>query len=418
MMGVRLVVVLALAGCSFKPGTFSGGDAPVADDDAPGDVPGSELDASVCESWQARHFMPCAIPPPMGGLTLTQANSPYKYVTSTGALTDKNGTVAVASTVITQTDSSMAALISVDSLTVETGALLSVTGDKPLIVASWGPIAIDGTIDVGSHVAGTVVGAGGGAAAYCTGAQLAGKGADDADGGGGSGGGGGGGFRGGGGAGGAGDSNRQNAGGPGGALAAGVPMVVRGGCSGGISGKAGPDSNVSDPNAVSAAGIGGGGLQLSALTSIAINSTGRVLAGGMGGGGSPDNAACGGGGGGAGGYIGLEAPTIVFSGAPVLAANGGGGGASNLFNSPGDAGDDGGPNATRAAGGAAVGGSCSDAGGLGGAGGTLGGAAAANNDVICGGAGGGGGAGHILIFSPSLDVASAVISPAHTLNPF
>src|SRR5690349_858831 len=138
-MGVRLVLLLAVTGCSFKPGTFSGGDAPLGDDDAPvtGDVPGSEVDAPLCESWSARHFMPCAIPPPMGGLTLTQANSPYKYVTTSGALTDKNGAVAVASTVITQTDSSMAALLSVDSLTVETGASLAVTGDKPLIIASW-----------------------------------------------------------------------------------------------------------------------------------------------------------------------------------------------------------------------------------------------------------------------------------------
>ncbi len=417
-MGVRLALMVALAGCSFEPGTFTRGDGGGDDGPTTGDVPGSELDAALCESWQARHFTPCAIPPPMGGLTLTQANSPYKLVTTSGVLTDKNGAVAVASDVIMQADSSMALLISVDSLTVETGALLSVTGDKPLIVASWGPIAIDGTIDAGSHVNGNVIGAGGGAAAYCTGAQLAVKGTDETTTGGGSGGGGGGGFRGAGGAGGAGDSGRQNAGGAGGAAAAAVPMVVRGGCSGAISGKAGPDPSVSDPDAVSAAGVGGGGLQLSARTSIAINNTGRVLAGGMGGGGSPDNAACGGGGGGAGGYIGLEAPTIVFSGAPVLAANGGGGGASNLFNSPGDAGDDGGPNATRAAGGAAVGGSCSDAGGLGGAGATLTGAAAANNDVICGGAGGGGGAGHILIFSPSLDVGSAVISPAHIANPF
>jgi hypothetical protein len=417
-MGLRLAAWLALAlgGCSFNPGSYAKDDASL-DDDGPGDglQDDSMIDAPLCESWSARHFVPCAIPPPMGGLTLTMADSPYTYSTTTGVLSDNNGPVDVADTDITQTGGTMAALISVSSLTVETGALLNVVGNKPLIVASWGPIAIDGTIDAGSHRATAAIGAGGGAVAFCTGLQQAGVGLEDVDGGGGSGGGGGGGFRGAGGTGGAGDSNNQNAGGVGGAAASGVPMVVRGGCSGGISGEAGPDG--ADPNATSPGGIGGGALQLTARTSIAINNTGRVLAGGMGGGGAPDGSACGGGGGGAGGYIGLDAPTIVFSGAPILAANGGGGGASNLFSNPGDPGDDGGPNATAAMGGAAVSG-CSDPGGVGAAGATLGGASALNSNVICGGAGGGGGAGYILIFSPELTLASAVISPAHTLNPF
>jgi len=415
-MVVRALALVALGACSFSPGAFRTGDAQVGDDSGDSAVTDTiDIDAPLCESWSAKHFAPCAIPPPMGSLVLTAADSPYRYTTSTGDLTDKNGAVAVADTVITQAGGTMAALISVRSLTVETNATLEVVGDKPLIIASWTTISIDGTIDAGSHVLSGRVGPGGGDASFCTGAQAPGLGDDDTTGGG-SGGGGGGGFQGAGGGGGPGDTGAENPGGGGGGAVAAYPQIVRGGCPGAASGKAGMDASVADPNARSAGGAAGGGIQLSARTGITINNTGRVSAGGAGGAGTPDNSACGGGGGGAGGYIGLEAPLVIFSGAPILAANGGGGGGSELFVNPGDAGDDGGFNATSAPGGAAS--SCSLQGGGGSAGATLTGGTAGQTAVSCGGGAGGGGAGYVAIFSPDFTIATAQISPMHQLNPF
>jgi hypothetical protein len=412
----RSVALLVLGACSFTPGRFGSGgdDAQVGGDDASADD--ATDDAPLCESWQAHHFAPCAIPPPTDGLTLTMANSPYTYTTTTGELTDKNGAVAVTDTVITQTGGTMAALISVSSMTIETGARLDVVGDKPLIIASWGTIAIDGILDAGSRTTGPRVGAGGGPAELCTGAQLAKPGDDETTTGGGSGGGGGGGFQGAGGGGGPGDSGGENPGGAGGGAVAAFPQIVRGGCSGAVSGKAGPDSSSADPDARSAGGGGGGAVQLTARTGITVNDTARLTAGGAGGGGSPDAAACGGGGGGAGGYVGLVSPLVIFSGAPILAANGGGGGGSALFANPGDPGDDAGASVTSAIGGAAS--SCSVQGGGGAAGATLLGATAAQTQVTCGGGAGGGGAGFIGIFSPAFTIASAQLSPAHQINPF
>lgn len=415
-MVVRALALVALGACSFSPGALRTGDAQ-GGDDAGGDATGDsiELDAPICQSWQAHHFAPCAIPPATGGLVLTAADSPYRYSTTTGDLTDKNGTVTVTDTVIAQAGGTMAALISVSSMSVETNALLEVVGDKPLIIASWGTISIDGTIDAGSHVASGRVGPGGADASFCTGTQAPGLGDDDTTGGG-SGGGGGGGFQGAGGGGGPGDSGGENPGGAGGGAVAAFPQIVRGGCAGAASGKAGMDQNVADPDARSAGGAAGGGIQLSARTGITVNNAGRLSAGGAGGAGTPDNAACGGGGGGSGGYIGLEAPLVIFSGAPILAANGGGGGGSELFTNPGDAGDDGGLTTTSAPGGAAS--SCSLQGGGGSAGATLTGGTAGQTAVTCGGGAGGGGAGFIAIFSPDFTAGSAVFSPAHQLNPF
>jgi hypothetical protein len=412
----RSLVLLAVSACSFTPGAFRGrdDDAQAGSDDAA--VDDSNGDAPLCASWQAHHFAPCAIPPPTGGLTLTMADSPYTYTTTTGDLTDKNGAVAVTDTVITQAGGTMAALISVTSMTVETGARLDVVGDKPLIIASWGTIAIDGTIDAGSRTTGARIGAGGGPAALCTGAQAPQLGDDETTTGGGSGGGGGGGFQGAGGGGGPGDSGGENPGGAGGGAVAAFPQIVRGGCSGAASGTAGPDGAVADPNARSAGGVGGGAIQLTARTGLTLDGTGTLTAGGAGGAGTPDNAACGGGGGGAGGYIGLEAPLVIFSGAPIVAANGGGGGGSELFVNPGDPGDDATAILASAAGGAAS--SCSVQGGGGSAGATLIGGTAAQTQVSCGGGAGGGGAGYIGIFSPGFTLGSAQVSPPHQLNPF
>jgi hypothetical protein len=139
-------------------------------------------------------------------------------------------------------------------------------------------------------------------------------------------------------------------------------------------------------------GAGGGALQLVAASEIQIGITGVVDAGGGGG-------RNGGGGGGSGGSLLLEAPSVAIEG--VLAANGGGGGASV----GGSGGSDATPNANPALGEGA------SNGGEGSAGDEANGAAgvyANNNDVP----GGGGGAGRIRI--NTLDGTATI---AGTLSP-
>ena len=172
-----------------------------------------------CSLWTAKHFMPCAIPAPMGDVSLAGTLSPYTYTTTTGGglLTDKNGVVIpIASMAITQTNRPDAALASVGKFS-RSGrtAELDVVGTKPLIIAAWGPISIVGTIDAGTHRGGRT-GGGSDPATLCVGTQAANAGHDEVDTGGGSGGGGGGAFHGGGGMGGPGDTAGQNAGGGGG----------------------------------------------------------------------------------------------------------------------------------------------------------------------------------------------------------
>jgi hypothetical protein len=139
-------------------------------------------------------------------------------------------------------------------------------------------------------------------------------------------------------------------------------------------------------------GAGGGALQLVAASEIQIGITGVVDAGGGGG-------RNGGGGGGSGGSLLLEAPSVTIEG--VLAANGGGGGASV----GGSGGSDATPNANPALGEGA------SNGGEGSAGDEANGAAGVyvnNNDVP----GGGGGAGRIRI--NTLDGTAAITG---TLSP-
>jgi hypothetical protein len=411
-MSGRALVMCALAGCGFEhgvvPGTGDGGpDVHVID--APPE----------CSQWSAKHFTPCAIPAPLGDLTLDAAHSPYTYTTTNGELTDNANTVIPLATItLPQTDGVTAILVAVNGLTIDSGAELDVIGDKSFVVAAWGSMAIAGTIDAGSYRSPARTGAGGGAPLLCVDAAAAQPGVDEADTGGGSGGGGGGGFRGAGGMGGPGDTGGQNAGGAGGGAVS-FPMIVRGGCSGAASGKAGPDPAVtspSDANTTAPGGAGGGALQLTARMGIFVSATGRLLAGGAGGEGSPLNSAVGGGGGGAGGYIGLDSATLTIASGAVLAANGGGGGASSGFAFTGHVGADGQPGTMAAAGGAAQ--SCANAGGNGSSVSAMTGVSAAQTAQSCGGGGGGGGAGFIGVFSSATFSTSATSSPPLQLNPF
>jgi hypothetical protein len=341
--------------------------------------------AELCADWHATHFEPCAIVPPLGPLVLTGANT---YDTSAGVLHLPGGQLAPASQLLPT-----ARLISVSSFSLAPGATLRVVGTRPLVIASWSTIDVGGVIDASSGANGD--GAGANAPACATHAAQPGG-----DAGVGAGGGGGGGYGGAGGDGGTGDGADGGAGGAANAAAA----ELRGGCPG-------ADGGAGDqPGGAGASG--GGAIQLTARTAIAIDGT--VHAGGSGGagaigtGGSGDG---GGGGGGSGGRIGLDAATIAIGADAVLAANGGGGGAG-AASAPGGRGSDGAANAASAPGGSGDAG----AGGTGGAGSRPAGTPGAPS-ADHGAGGGGGGVGLIAIRgTPGMIPPTAVVSPAPTLT--
>ncbi len=420
----REMLLCALAGCGFHgrgllgPADDGGFDAAIPIDGPPllvdgaadgpvaiGDAIGMPDAEAACLAWtpRPRHFDPCAIGVSEAALDLA-ASGTYIFDTTTNTLKDPGGiSILVTATTLPQTAPPMVSILDTGEFHLAGAATLRVIGPNPLIIASWSTIMVDGTIDVSSNAGGLGGGASSGA---CNAAQ---PGTDDALNTGGSGGGGGGALHGNGGKGGPGDSPTQNPGGNGGMVAT-LPHVVRGGCSGAASGKAGT-GDAANPNVTSPGGAGGGGLQLTARTSVAVS--GKLHAGGQGGGGSVNGSANGGGGGGSGGYLGIEAPMITVSG--TLAANGGGGGGSNMFSGTGAPGSDGTANATAAPGGAASG--CSLAGASGSASANLDGAPAGTTIETCGGGGGGGGAGYVLLFS-NQSAGTGTFSPAFQLNPF
>jgi len=360
------------------PGVDGG---PVAD--GGGDDAGAGVDAGPCEMFAAQHFPPCSIPAPSPGIEIT-TDATYDTTDGTGPLGP--------GLVIVQDGGVNARLVSLEWLRIASGARLRVVGSMPLIVASWSTIEVDGELDASSELGGSI--GAGAAAGPCFPATSGGSGTS------GSGGGGGGGFRGRGGNGGRADGNGTSGGLPGGMGGTNVtrPPNVRGGCHGADSG--GTDRGVG------MGGWGGGAVQLTALDSITV--TGTLHAGGAGGGGGPDSSAAGGGGGGSGGYVGLEATTLLIVG--VLAANGGAGGEGCNRSTTGADGEDGRPDDVRARGGS---GSGSE--------GTDGGDGTASSIVTGedvsglengGGGGGGGGAGFILLWADSPpDLGSATVSP-------
>lgn len=363
-----------------------------------------------CTTWSARHFTPCAIPGPGPAVALPAGVITYNTdlpgfvedppVDPPALALAQGGTEAV--------------LISVDSFTIPAGSTLRVIGARPLVIASWSTIDIQGVLDVGSSRAANRVGAGSNPALCAANAAMLGD--DESGTEGGSGGGGGGAFGGNGGKGGPGDTGGENPGGNGGSKVV-TPAIVRGGCSGAAGGKAGPGADPpSDANTVATGGAGGGAIQLSARVSITVGASGRVRAGGAGGGAAPLGSAAGGGGGGAGGYIGFDAPAYSFVANARIAANGGGGGTSALFAEAGAPGGDGTDDATQAPGGT-YSDPCAQSGPPGAAGTTLDGPNASTTTVNCGGAGGGGGVGHIVVFGTFVQPANVVFSPKSNVVP-
>jgi hypothetical protein len=134
-----LAICLALSASCGRIGFDKSGDGPLdARDLASSDAPGT------CVTWSARHFEPCALPSPFGPIVLTPGT--WIYDTTTGLLTDPMGATSMPASLVTPPGR----VLSVDGLTIVGQAALRVVGNRPLIVASWDDILIDGTIDASS----------------------------------------------------------------------------------------------------------------------------------------------------------------------------------------------------------------------------------------------------------------------------
>ncbi len=233
--------------------------------------------------------------------------------TTQGKVTDAGGTLfAIPTTTVAQgAGYPSIRVLRVKSMNV---ASVSVGGSLPLAIVADGDVTISGLLDVSSkYFSGTTLQVGGPGAlptsAACTGKAGTGHG-----------GGGGAGRAAIGSAGGSGGGAGAGAGGAMDAATLGTPLA--GGCTGGVGAGAGSVFG----------GVGGGAIQITSRTSIALMGSAAIDAGG-GGGQRPSGAVSGGGGGGSAGMIVLEAPSLsLLSGSSVIAARGGGGASSTTQN--------------------------------------------------------------------------------------
>lgn len=343
-----------------------------------------------CSAFTSRHFDACMIPAPSGDLDLTTPGV-YTLDSSAASITPPGGVaMALPNRVVAS-----GLVVSVGRLHVAAGATLRVVGANALIVASWGTIEIEGTVDASSG--GTAVTKGAGANPTSCATHAAMLGVSNA---GGAGGGGGGGGQGAGGRGGVGDNGNGGLGG----TAITAPLLA-GGCAGATGG--------TGSSAPGAGGDGGGAVQLTARVSITIAATAKIHAGGAGGKpAGPSGDGGGGGGGGSGGMIGLEAPMVSATAGAILAANGGAGGEGGGNTGIAGTGQNGQPSATAA--------TCPNTGsggngGVGSAGITLNGGVGGPD--TSGGGGAGGGAGFITIKAGTNNATGATYSPAVTIVP-
>jgi len=389
-MGRLLALLVLSAGCSFSAQATSnpgGGNPPGIDASSPGDasVPG---DTGV----------PC-VP---GFLDLCSQTVQSGTLTITNGQTIRTDTDSRCRT-YTQAGGADVCLIYVTSVTITGSGFLTVTGPRPLALASSSAMTIEGTIDAGSH-GGANGGQRGPGANVITGCGFARSPSDDLGGGGG---GAGGSFTLPGGDGGTGDND--NSANPPGTAASGLHSttttisVLRGGCAGQTGGN---EANTGGSGRGGVGGHSGGALYLFARQSLAIS--GKVRATGAGGGGGEVQA--GGGGGGSGGLVVIESPSIMISG--QISANGGGGGQGggrlNQNDISGNPGTDGDLGTAAAAGGSGAAGGDQRL-GFGGAGGAL--TAAANGTTADFGAGGGGGAAGTIKLLGQQQVSGTISPP-------
>ena len=368
LLGLKTPAVSSLDG--------GGDDAPIADAPAAFDGPDAAF-VCVMDTFDFCKYTPAA---------------PVMFNTSRTITTSVGSTDCGFNHV--QTDgTSIACLIYATDIKVAAGVTLTVTGTRPLIIASTGMLTIDGTINAGSS-GGNV---GPDPNHGCSGNP--GVGSTYA-----SGGGGGGMFGASGASGGWGGGFQAS---PGTSNAAIVPTLMRGGCAGGSGG------NTNNGTIGGGGGTSGGALWLIAQGDVAIPRTGTVVAsggGGAGGHGSAGAGGSGGGGGGSGGYIRITAGHAITVVGTIAANGGGGGGGGTTTTATGAVGS---PGAASTVGGA--GGDGAGNGGLGGVGGSitpaLPGYSAAN---ASGGGGGGGGAGLIVLKSTTVETTGGTVSPGPT----
>jgi hypothetical protein len=284
----------------------------------------------------------------------------------------------VPSCLYAMTSGGSACLLHYTSITIASGKQLGVTGHLPLILVSDGPVEIDAPVTM---VPGSIGHGGCDARQGSTGNAWNGGGAGAGNGSAG-------------GSGGADDMNVIRAGGTANGTASLVPLV--GGCQGGNGGQTG--------SVVTAGGNGGGALEISSKTSIALGPFGLVVA--AGGGGTGGMGMNGGGGGGAGGEILLEAPDLAIAGA--VCAPGGGGGQGAV----GTAGGAGGGTSSSCAAGSGAGGN-QGTGGVGGSSPTAlpGNGAPASPSGGFGGGGGGGAYGRIHFHTLGAATGSGLVKP-------
>ncbi len=409
MIDVRAIVLtLGLAaGCSFSVDAAPGDGAPDVSLDGAPDAP----EPFTCVPWTALDVDPC-------GATLT---TPITLVLRVGShvVDGDAGTLAtnggsptpLPGGIVVQAGGPMVRVISARSLRIDAGAMVRITGSRPVIFVVHGDALIDGVLDVSARVdsAGSTStpGPGGNDPTLC--ASATGGAGQSSSGTGGGGGGAGGAYGGDGGDGGDGQGSGHGAKGTKGAKTS-DPLLVplRGGCAGGKGG----DDSVGAIDEGGRAGDGGGALEITARGTIVIG--GSVMANGSSGaaGGGITPVRAGGGGGGAGGALLLDGETITLRPTATLCANGGGGGEGGQLastSSPGAA-----PTCTTAR---ALGGAIQpDAGdgGDGGAGAGVNATGATNGASNAGGGGGGGGAGRTRFRGRA---QAATIDAAATVSP-
>lgn len=363
------VLFVGLTACGFQYGQLP--DA--------GDGDGAGDDARDCVwSYVPTNFDPCKLPAPVG------------LSVSTDDTIDTDATT-LPKLVITQSDGTTITVIHLSELSIAPLAMLTVTGTGVVF-------AVDGTADIAGRI--TVAG-GSDNATHCTTARgTAGTDSQDITGGGGGGGGGGAADDGGDGGDGAGiDAGAKGAKG---SKVQSSLSPLRGGCRGGNGGRIGSSQ-------AAAGGRGGGALQISTNTKIAV--AGMLDAAGRGGEGGTA-AHVGGGGGGSGGAILLEGPAIELGFASRICADGGSGGEGGGVTVEGKDGERG---ACTSLGPARTATTQNSAGGGGGEGGFLVSPSGSSGEVASssgGGGGGGGGVGWIVFKSPSVGNQGAAVTPA------
>jgi hypothetical protein len=285
-------------------------------------------------------------------------------------------------TVVRQPGGPEALLVSLAGLSITTDGGLTVVGNRPLIFGVFGDVSITGRV---VSRAGSI---------NCS----SGNGVDGASGAIGNSGGSGAGFSTSGGSGGPGTGTPTTTGG--GVESQSGPIPLRGGCRGGRGGD--QSGNLTE---------GGGGFQISAAGTMALN--GVIAAPGRGGAGGDWQLVKGkaGNGGGSGGMVILEAATLVVSGGAITANGGAGGEAGGVAGGDGRPGEDG-PVDTATAAQGGTGGAL--AGGEGGAGGALGPPTPGTGGAGLSAGGGGGGSSGRLFFRGA---ASCSIGPQVVLSP-